>query len=65
MTFNRDLENFNDIYDILYFDCGISEEALDLAFALKGSTKETAEEILDWRTGYKSFEQYLEDLEEE
>lgn len=39
---------------------GVSEEALNLAFALDGCNQETANNILYWRTGFDSFDSYCE-----
>lgn len=50
-------------YDFLNEYVGITKDALDLAFGLKGYNKETAEQILDWYTGYKDFPQYAEEME--
>jgi len=50
------------MYDILLLDVGVSQEALDLAFALKGCNTETACSILFYYTGWRSFEGFLEEL---
>lgn len=50
------------MYDILRDVVGVSEEALELAFGIKGCSEETACAILNYRTGWKTFEGYLEDL---
>lgn len=48
-------------YDFLRDTVGISKEALDLAFGIKGYSDNTAKEILYWATGYDDFTEYLED----
>jgi hypothetical protein len=52
--------DFNSTYDFLNQVVGISEEVLDLAFALDGCNEETANNILYWRTGFDSFDSYCE-----
>lgn len=53
----------DEMYDFLRDVVGVSEDALDLAFGIKNYSKETAEDILDWYTGYKDFESYIADFE--
>jgi len=48
--------------DFLRDEIRVSEEALDLAFSLKGYSEDTAEDILFYYTGYDDFENYIEDL---
>ena len=50
--------DFNSTYDFLNQVIGVSEEALDLAFALDGCNEETANNILYWRTGFDSLDSY-------
>lgn len=57
----NDFNNKNFLYDFLRDYIGVSEDALDLAFGLIGFTKETAEDILWYQTGYNDFEQWVED----
>ena len=52
---------FEDMYDFL-LDMGISEDALDLAFAVGGCNEETACRILFYYTGWRTFEGYAEEL---
>ena len=52
--------DFNSTYDFLNNFVGVSEEALDLAFALDGCNEETVNNILYWRTGFDSFDSYCE-----
>lgn len=54
--------NWEEMYDVLRDVVGVSEEALELAFGIKGCSEETACAILNYRTGWKTFEGYLEDL---
>ena len=56
---------WEEMYDVLAEIVGVSEEALDLAFAVGGCNEETAERILFYYTGWKSFEGYLGELQEE
>ena len=53
---------FDEMYDVLLWDVGVSQEALDLAFSLKGCNEETACAILDYYTGWKNFEGFLEEF---
>ena len=54
---------WEDMYDILSNNVGVSTESLDLAFGIAGYNEETACAILYYYTGWKSFEGYLEELE--
>ncbi len=56
---------FEEMYDLLNEALGISEDSLDLAFAIGGCNTETAERILFYYTGWKSFEGWLNEMEEE
>lgn len=56
------MNDFNEYYDFLAEDVGVPTEALDLAFSLSGCTKETAEAILNYYTGWRSFEGYMKEL---
>lgn len=56
---------FEEMYDLLNGVLGISEDSLDLAFAIGGCNTETAERILFYYTGWKSFEGWLNEMEEE
>lgn len=55
---------FDEMYDILRDYVGISEEALELAFAVGGCNQETAERILFYSTGWKTFGGYLDEVED-
>ena len=57
--------DWQEMYDILRDCLGISEEALELAFAVGGCNEETAERILFYKTGWRTFEGWLEELTEE
>lgn len=58
--------DWEEMYDILRDIVGVSEEALELAFGIKGCSEETACAILNYYTGWKTFEGYLgDDLEED
>lgn len=53
------------MYDILRDTVGVGVGALDLAFAVGGCNEETACAILNYYTGWKSFEGYLGEFKEE
>lgn len=57
--------DWEEMYDVLAEVVGVNKEALDLAFAVGGCNEETAERILFYFTGWKSFEGYLGELDEE
>ena len=50
---------FNEMYDLLADVLGVDTEALDLAFAVGGCNEETAERILFYLTGWRSFQGWL------
>lgn len=50
---------WQEMYDYLADCLGINTEALDLAFAVGGCNTETAERILFYYTGWKTFEGWL------
>jgi len=54
--------SFEEMYDLLRDGLDISEEALDLAFAIGGCNEETAERILFYYTGWQSFEGWLGEI---
>lgn len=56
--------DWKDMYEILNDVVGVSNEALDLAFSLKGCTEQTAKDILYYFTGWNSFDEYLEEIDE-
>ena len=55
---------FNEMYDYLRDVVGVDEEALDLGFAIGGCTKETAEYILYYYTGWRDFDGHAKDMQE-
>jgi len=56
---------WEEMYDILRDVVGVEENALGLAFGISGCNEETARAILYYYTGWRSFEGYLEELNEE
>lgn len=56
---------YEEMYDYLVDILCVDEEALDLAFAIGGCNEETAERILFYYTGWKSFEGWLSELDGE
>lgn len=56
--------SFEEMYDLLRDGLDVSEEALDLAFAIGGCNEETAERILFYYTGWQSFEGWLNEIGE-
>jgi len=56
--------NWEEMYDILRDYLGISEEALELAFAVGGCNEETAERILFYKTGWQTFKGWLNEVYE-
>lgn len=50
---------WQEMYDYLADYLGINTEALDLAFAVGGCNTETAERILFYYTGWKTFKGWL------
>lgn len=56
--------SFEEMYDLLREVLDVSEEALDLAFAIGGCNEETAERILFYYTGWQSFEGWLDEIGE-
>lgn len=57
--------SFEEMYDLLRDGLDVSEEALDLAFAVGGCNEETAERILFYYTGWQSFEGWLDEIGED
>jgi hypothetical protein len=56
---------WEEMYDILRDVVGVNEDALDLAFGIGGCSEDTACAILNYYTGWKSFEGYLGELDED
>lgn len=57
--------DWEEMYDILRDVVGVEENALDLAFGIGGCNEETACAILNYYTGFRTFEGWLEEIEEE
>lgn len=55
---------FEEMYDTLDSIVMVDSEALDLAFSVGGRTKETAEKILFYYTGWGNFEGFLDEVSE-
>lgn len=53
------------MYDLLLEYDLVSEEALEIACAIGGCNEETMERVLFYKTGWKSFEGWLGEIEEE
>ena len=53
------------MWDILRFDCGISEETLQALTSINGNNEQTYNSLLCWKTGYRDFEQAFEAEPEE
>lgn len=53
---------FDEIYDFLENYVCADLEALDLTFIIAGKTKETAQDILYYYTGYNDFEVYRNEI---
>lgn len=56
---------YEEMYDLLADTLGIDKDALDLAFAVGGCNEETAERILFYYTGFRTFEGWLGEQEED
>lgn len=57
--------DWEEMYDFLRDEIGVEENALDLAFAVGGCNEETACFILNYFTGWKTFEGYLGQFDDE
>ena len=57
--------DWEEMYDILRDVVGVEEGALDLAFGISGCNEETACAILNYYTGWKTFEGFLGEFDEE
>lgn len=53
---------FDEMYDFLENYVCADLEALDLTFIIAGKTKETAQDILYYYTGYNDFEVYRNEI---
>ena len=56
---------WQEMYDLLLEYCVTTEEALDVACAIGGCNEETMERVLFYFTGWKSFEGWLGEMNEE
>jgi hypothetical protein len=56
---------YEEMYDLLAGTLCVDKDALDLAFAIGGCNEETAERILFYYTGWRSFEGWLDEWEED
>ena len=56
---------WNEMYDVLAEIVGVGEEALSVACAVGGCNEETMERVLFYYTGFRTFEGWLEEIEEE
>lgn len=57
--------DWQEMYDILHEYVGVSEEALEIACAIGGCNEETMERVLFYKTGWRTFEGWLGDLEDD
>ena len=57
--------DWQEMYDILKELIGVSEEALEIGFAVGGCNTETAERILFYKTGWRTFEGWFNSLHED
>lgn len=57
--------DWQEMYEMLAEYVGVSEEALGVACAIGGCNEETMERVLFYYTGWKSFEGYLGEMNEE
>lgn len=56
---------WNEMYDVLAEVVGVSEEALNVACAIGWCNEETMERVLFYYTGFRTFEGFLNELNEE
>lgn len=57
--------DWQEMYDLLSDVLGVDTNALDLAFAIGGCNEETAERILFYYTGWRSFNGWLGEISED
>jgi len=55
---------FEEMYDLLLGNVGVSAEALDLIFGINGCNQETAKDVLYFYTGWHTFEGWLSENED-
>ena len=53
------------MYDYLMDNLGVSEQTMNVVCCINGYSKETMEDILYAVTGYKYFDQYIEEINKE
>lgn len=53
--------NLNEYYLFLWEQIGISTQTLQAVTAINGWNLETFNDILFWATGYRTYEQYMEE----
>ena len=56
---------WQEMYDLLHEVLDVSEEALGIACAVGGCNEETMKRILFYKTGWHSFNGYLDEEEDE
>lgn len=56
--------SWEEMYEMLADYVGVSDEALQVACAVSGCNEETMERVLFYFTGWRSFEGYLGELDE-
>ena len=57
--------DWESMYDILKEIVGVNEDALDLAFGIAGCNEETACAILNYCTGWKTFEGFMGEFDDD
>lgn len=63
MYLEDDMLTLDDMWEILMEYAGVSEETLQVVTSINGYSTETMYDILYAVTGFRSFEQYDDDLE--
>lgn len=53
--------NLDEMFDFLTNDLGINEEVISCMIETNGFNQKTAEDILYWATGYRDFNQVIDD----
>lgn len=54
-------KNLNEYYDFLMETIGISAQTIQAVTSINGWNLETFNDILFWATGYRTYEQYMEE----
>jgi hypothetical protein len=60
-TKEKKMNNWREMYDYLADTLGVSDETLRIVTSINGTSEDTMESILFAVTGYRSFEQILEE----